>query len=158
MNWAYKPHSRMGFSRTSIPSVGCTFHRAAAEKYHFRWCVYLADRAKEGSGRIWHRWAEGSRSSPVREANASRRAGNASLGKPWSCGGLLSARHLFTVSWPCCTVSKPSIFLWGTDSVIKFLNAGRTAGQWVYRYTPVCSLHLSLHSTSVRKIKGLFSH
>lgn len=114
----------MGFSWMSIPLVGYTFHMAAAEKYHFGCCVYVADRAKEGSGRIWQEWAEGSRNNPVREANASRSAGSASLGKPCLCRGLLiSAQHLFTVSWPCCTVSKLSIFPWGVKRIIKFLNA-----------------------------------
>lgn len=49
---AYKSHSRMRFSRMSIPLVGCTYPVAAAKKYHLRCCIYLADHAKTGSERI----------------------------------------------------------------------------------------------------------
>lgn len=114
----------------SIPLVRYTFPVAAAEKYHLRCCIYLADHAKMGSERIWHEWAKGLRSNLIKEPNASHGAGNVSLGKPCSCRGLLiSAQHFYTASWTCCTVSKLNIFLWGTNSIIKFLNAGHTICQ-----------------------------
>lgn len=72
----------MGFSRMSIPSVACPFPVAAAENYNLRGCIYLADHTEVRSVRIWCKWAEGSRSSPGREANSHCSAGNASLGKP----------------------------------------------------------------------------
>lgn len=66
----------MGFSRISIILV------AAAESYNLRCCIYLADHAEVRPERILCKWAEGSRGSPVREANAHCRVGDASLRKP----------------------------------------------------------------------------
>lgn len=117
----------MVFSRRAIPLVGWPFHTAAAEKIPLQMLCLPGCHAKEGADWIWEEWVGWSRNNPVGEANGSSSAGNASLGKPCSRRGLLiSARHL----WPCCTVSKPSIFPWGTNSIIKFLNYGVPYVSW----------------------------
>lgn len=79
----------------------------------------------------WNEWIDESRSNVVKQEKAIYSAVNASLEKPHTCGGLvITAQHLFMALWPCCTASKPEIFLWGTSSIIQFLNAGILYAGW----------------------------